>query len=167
MKGEPSTKSCPFCLTLPGGGEKVLLGYSHDAVNLSRGNDMNKKTLPIFLLLLAIVVVMISVLGRRVTTRQAASVAQSAQSVASEDGMAVAMGEEPRETRAIDRSTRHVTHATTTKTTAKSEPAERPYRRGRKPLPEKTEVAAATTAGDKSGGWVTLPGTGVGLWPKP
>lgn len=121
---------------------------------------MNRKTLPIFLLLLAIIVVMISVLGRRVT-RQAASVAP-------EDGMVIAMAKEPaKETRAIDRSTRHVTRSTPTKTVAKSERAERPYRRGRKPLPEKIEVAAAITEGEDSGDWVTLPGTGVGLWPRP
>lgn len=128
---------------------------------------MNRKTLPIFLLLLAIIVVMISVLGRRVT-RQAASVAQSAQSVAPEDGMVIAMAKEPaKETRAIDRSTRHVTRSTPTKTVAKSERAERPYRRGRKPLPERIEVAAAITEGEDSGDWVTLPGTAVGLWPRP
>ena len=127
---------------------------------------MNRKTLPIFLLMLAIIVVMISVLGRRVTRRQVASVPQSAQSVAPGDAMVVAMAEEPA-TRAIDRSTRRMTRSTPKKAAAKSKSAERPYRRGRQPLPDRTEVAAATTGGDNDGGWVTVPETGVGLWPRP
>jgi len=134
---------------------------------------MDKKTLPIFVLLLAIVVVMVSVLGRRVSTQQAASVSQPAQSIAPEEGTVVAMTAEPaevKETRAIDRSQRHLTRSTPKKTatlaTASAEKPRRVYRRGRKPLPDNTEVALATTGADKSGGWVTIPGTGVPVLPK-